>query len=139
MFRCSNYNSRGFIPIYLYNHLGPGNCYAVVAYDYIHLAPKTLSSLLHSTCTCIPHRYSMEPRRCHAENNYANPCARITKPCARLSNPCARFSNPCTRLSNPCSRFSNPCARISVINSCARITKPCTRINNSCARISAAQ
>ena len=84
----------------------------------------------------------MEPRRCHAENNYANPCAqitkscaRITKLCARISNPCARLSNPCTRFSNPCARFSNPCARISVINSCARITKPCTWITKPCARI----
>ena len=82
--------------------------------------------------------YNMKPRRCHAENNYANPCARITKPCARLSNPCARLSNPCARFSNPCvinscARIAKPCARIT--KPCARITKPCARINNSCARI----
>ena len=55
----------------------------------------------------------MEPRRCQAENNYANPCARITKPCAQITKPCARITKPCARISNPCARLSNPCARFS--------------------------
>ena len=87
----------------------------------------------------------MEPRRCHAENNYwaaliraqfSNPCAQISviNSCARITKPCAWISKPCAQITKPCARINNSCARIT--KSCAWITKSCTRITNSCARFS---
>ena len=66
-------------------------------------------------------RDGMEPRWCHAENNYWAALIRahdlVIRAHELLIRACARFSNPCARISNPCARinYANPCARISVI------------------------